>query len=148
MINADTSMTITSKCDLLDLSRSTLYYQPVHLEPDQKELTLCRLIDELHLKHPWMGRRSIRDQLKTKHDLTVNRKRVQRLMRLMGIHAVYPGPNTSQPGKGHKIYPYLLKNLNIDRPNQVWAADITYIPMRKGASCIWWPSWTGTAAEC
>lgn len=132
MIQNETSLPVSSKCGLLDLSRSTLYYKLTNPEPDQEELELCRLIDELHLLHPWMGSRSIRDQLQRKHKLTINRKRVQRLMRKIGIHSVYPGPNTSRPGTGHKIYPYLLRNLSIDRPNQVWAADITYIPMRKG----------------
>ena len=90
-----------------------------------------RLIDEIHLKRPFYGSRRIRDNLQ---DLghTVNRKKVQRLMRQMGIAALYPKANTSRPGKGHKIYPYLLKGLTIDRPNQVSATDISYIPMAKG----------------
>ena len=90
-----------------------------------------RLIDEVHLKRPFYGSRRIRDNLQ---DLghSVNRKKVQRLMRLMGISALYPKANTSRPGKRHKIYPYLLKGLTIDRPNQVWATDLTYIPMAKG----------------
>ncbi len=90
-----------------------------------------RLIDEIHLKRPFYGSRRIRDNLQ---DLghPVNRKKVQRLMRQMGITALYPKANTSRPGKGHKIYPYLLKGLTIDRPNQVWATDLSYIPMAKG----------------
>jgi len=90
-----------------------------------------RLIDEIHLKRPFYGSRRVRDNLE---DLghTVNRKKVQRLMRQMGIAALYPKANTSRPGKGHKIYPYLLKGLTIDRPNHVWATDISYIPMAKG----------------
>jgi putative transposase len=90
-----------------------------------------RLIDEIHLKRPFYGSRRIRDNLQ---DLghPVNRKKVQRLMQLMGISALYPKANTSRPGKGHRIYPYLLKGLNIDRPNQVWATDISYIPMARG----------------
>jgi putative transposase len=89
------------------------------------------LIDEIHLKRPFYGSRRIRDNLQ---DLghSVNRKKVQRLMRLMGITALYPKANTSRPGKRHKVYPYLLKGLTIDRPNQVWATDLTYIPMAKG----------------
>jgi len=132
MIQEDTSLPVNNKCNLLDISRSSLYYKPVQDEPDQAELELCRLIDAIHLTYPWMGSRSIRDQLHRLHALTVNRKRVQRLMRKMGIHAIAPGPKTSQPGKGHKIYPYLLRKLTINRPNQVWATEITYIPMRKG----------------
>lgn len=93
---------------------------------------MCRLMDELHLKHPWMGSRSLRDQISGKIGYAVNRKRIQRLMDLMGINAVYRRPRTSIPGDGHKIYPYLLRGLDINRPNQVWAADITYIPMAKG----------------
>ena len=96
-----------------------------------EDLKLMRLIDEIHLKRPFYGSRRIRDDLQ---DLghPANRKRVQRLMRTMGIMALYPKVNTSRPGKGHKIYPYLLKGLTIDRPNQVWATDLTYIPMAKG----------------
>ena len=96
-----------------------------------EDLRLMRLIDEIHLKRPFYGSRRIRDDLQ---DLgyPVNRKRVQRLMRKMGIMALYPKVNTSRPGKGHKIYPYLLRGLTIDRPNQVWATDLTYIPMAKG----------------
>ena len=95
------------------------------------DLKLMRRIDEMHLKRPFYGSRRIRDWLQDEgHD--INRKRVQRLMRQMGIRALYPKPRTSKPGKGHKIYPYLLRDLMIDRPNQVWATDISYIPMAKG----------------
>ena len=90
-----------------------------------------RRIDEMHLKRPFYGSRRIRDWLQDE-GFAVNRKRVQRLMRHMGICALYPKASTSQPGKGHKIYPYLLKGLAIDRPNQVWAADICYVPMARG----------------
>ena len=88
-------------------------------------------MDELHLKHPFMGSRSLRDQLCSK-GYKINRKRVQRLMEIMNIHSTAPKPNTSRPGKQHKIYPYLLRSLKIDNPNQVWATDITYIPMARG----------------
>ena len=91
-----------------------------------------RLLDELHLRHPFKGSRRLRDDLWDDHGIQVNRKRVQRLMRLMGIEALHPKARTTRPGKGHRIYPYLLKDLVIDRPNQVWATDITYIPMRRG----------------
>lgn len=93
---------------------------------------LMRLLDELHLRHPFKGSRRLRDDLWDDHGLQVNRKRVQRLMRLMGLEALHPKARTSQPNKGHRIYPYLLKDLVIDRPNQVWATDVTYIPMRRG----------------
>lgn len=95
------------------------------------DLKLMRRIDEMHLKRPFYGSRRIRDGLQDE-GYEINRKRVQRLMRQMGIRALYPKPRTSQPGKGHKIYPYLLRDLVIDRPNQVWATDISYIPMAKG----------------
>lgn len=90
-----------------------------------------KLIDQQYLKTPFFGSRRITDILKSLGHL-VNRKHIQRLMRLMGIEAIHPKPNTSKPNKEHKIYPYLLKNLKITRPNQVWATDITYIPMAKG----------------
>ena len=132
MIQTDQTIPKTKKCRLLEISRSSVYYEPKRAETDAEELALCRLLDELHIQHPWMGARSLRDQVNRRVDYTVNRKRIQRLMRLMGIHSVYAKPRTSIPGKGHKIYPYLLRHLNIDRPNQVWAADITYIPMERG----------------
>jgi len=132
MIQTDQTIAKTKKCRLLEISRSSVYYEPRRAEMDAEELALCRLLDELHIQHPWMGARSLRDQVNRRVDYTVNRKRIQRLMRLMGIHSVYAKPRTSIPGKGHKIYPYLLRHLNIDRPNQVWAADITYIPMERG----------------
>jgi putative transposase len=134
IIREDETLPKTTKCDLLAVNRSTLYYQSTHSTPDPEEITLCRLLDELHIQYPWMGSRSLRDQVNRSDeiDIIVNRKRVQRLMRMMGIHSTAPKPNTSRPVKQHKIYPYLLKNLRIDRPNQVWATDITYIPMAKG----------------
>lgn len=95
------------------------------------DLKLMRRIDEMHLKRPFYGSRRLRDWLQDE-GYDINRKRVQRLMRQMGIRALYPKPRTSKPGKGHKIYPYLLRDLVIDRPNQVWATDISYIPMAKG----------------
>lgn len=129
MINQGNDLPITRQCELLELTRSTVYYQ--HQEVSEADLTLMRRIDEMHLKRPFYGSRRIRDWLQDEgHD--VNRKRAQRLMRQMGITAIYPKRRTSKPGKGHKIYPYLLRNLVIDRPNQVWATDLTYIPMAKG----------------
>ena len=129
MIDRTHSLPVTRQCQLLNLNRSTVYYQPMGVSDE--DLKLMRLIDEIHLKRPFYGSRRIRDDLQ---DLgyPVNRKRVQRLMRKMGIMALYPKVNTSRPGKGHKIYPYLLRGLTIDRPNQVWATDLTYIPMAKG----------------
>ena len=96
-----------------------------------EDLAVMRLIDETHLQWPFYGSRRMRDELEERGH-TVNRKRVQRLMRQMGLRALYPRRRTSQPGKGHKIYPYLLRDLSIERANQAWASDISYIPMAKG----------------
>jgi len=134
IIREDETLPKTTKCDLLAVNRSTLYYQSTQRTPDPEERSLCLMLDKLHMKYPWMGSRSLRDQVNRSDemDIVVNRKRVQRLMRIMGINSTAPMPNTSKPRKQHKVYPYLLKNLTIDRPNQVWATDITYIPMAKG----------------
>ena len=129
MINRQTKLPVIRQCQLLSLNRSTAYYQSKDVSDD--DLKIMRRIDEMHLKRPFYGSRRIRDWLVAEnHD--INRKRVQRLMRLMGIMALYPKKGTSRPGKGHKIYPYLLKGLTINRPNQVYCTDITYIPMAKG----------------
>lgn len=122
-------LSLVRQCSLLGISRSSSYYQPQPVKTE--DLDLMRLIDEQYLKTPVFGSRSMVKHLR-RLGHKVNRKRVQRLMRLMGIEAVYPHPNTSRPHPEHKIYPYLLRNLEIDRPNQVWAADITYIPLHRG----------------
>ncbi len=128
-IQTDHDLPKVRRCELLDVARSTAYYRPV--SANEADLVLMRLIDEIHLRWPFYGSRRLRDELEER-DHTVNRKRVQRLMRLMSLRALYPRRRTSQPGKGHKIYPYLLRDLTIERANQVWATDITYIPMAKG----------------
>ena len=117
------------RCELLDVARSTAYDRPDRF--GEEDLALMRRIDEIHLKWPFYGSRRIRDELQALGH-NVNRKRVRRLMRHMGLQALYPRRRTSQPGKGHKIYPDLLRDLLIERSNQVWAADICYIPMAKG----------------
>ena len=129
MIDLEVNISIKRQCQLLKLNRSSFYYKnkPV----SDKNLELMRLIDELHLERPHMGSRQMTDRLEDK-GFHVNRKRVQRLMRLMGIEAIYPKPKTSLGNKVHTIYPYLLKDLAIDKANQVWVTDITYIPMQKG----------------
>ena len=128
-IHTEHELSKTRRCELLDVARSTAYYRP---EPvSEADLALMRLIDEIHLKLPFYGSRRIRDELEDQGH-RVNRKRVQRLMRLMGLRALYPRRRTSQPGKGHKIYPYLLRDLTVGRANQVWATDVCYIPMAKG----------------
>ena len=114
---------------MLGISRSGLYYQPKGIS--EEGLTLMKLIDRQYLATPFYGARKIAACLKSQ-GYSVNRKRIRRLMRVMGLKAVYRRPRTSKPGPGHKIYPYLLGGLKITRPNQVWAADITYIPMARG----------------
>jgi putative transposase len=120
---------VVEQCALLKVPRSTLYYKPDPVRDD--ELRLMRRIDEIYTKWPFYGSRRMVAELRGE-GFDVNRKHVRRLMRLMGIEVIYQKPNTSRKHPGHKIYPYLLKNLAITRPNQVWCADITYIPMAKG----------------
>ena len=122
-------LSLSRQCQLLEISRSSIYYKPV--APKAEDLEFMRLIDEQYLKTPCWGSRSMRNWLRRK-GCKVNRKRVQRLMRLMGLEAIYPKPRTSRPHPQHQIYPYLLRDLTIDHSNQVWAADITYIPMARG----------------
>jgi putative transposase len=122
-------MSISCQCQLLSINRSSFYYQPKLIKAE--DLKLMRLIDEQYLKTPTWGSRSMRNHLR-RLGYKINRKRVQRLMCLMGLEAIYPKPKTSRPHPDHKIYPYLLRGLQIDRPNQVWAIDITYIPMNRG----------------
>jgi putative transposase len=123
-------LSIAIQCRLLNINRSTLYYRPAPIKVE--DLELMRIIDEKYLNNPTWGSRSMRNHLR-RLGYKINRKRVQRLMRLMGLEAIYPKPKTSRPHPQHKIYPYLLRDLTIDRPNQVWAADITYIPMSRGS---------------
>ncbi len=141
MVDREHPLPVVRQCELLDLPRSTYYHVP-ELVTDE-ELALMALIDRCHLKYPFYGSRRIREWL-ADEGYQVNRKRVQRLMRTMGIVALYPKRNLSLANQAHKIYPYLLRNLVIDRPNQVWATDITYIPMARGfvylAAVIDWHS--------
>ncbi|MCF1457643.1 MAG: IS3 family transposase [Shewanella sp.] len=120
---------IKHQCQLLNLARSTAYYCPLGISA--QELELRRLIDEIHLRYPFMGSRRICTEL-AKKGHAVNRKRVMRLMRAMGIYALYPKPKTSTANSTHKIYPYLLRDMTVSYANQVWATDITYIPMKNG----------------
>jgi putative transposase len=129
MIDKTTQLPVTQQCRLLNLSRSGVYYQPVPIS--HKDLELMRQIDKIHLAWPFYGSRKIRDELWDR-GYDVGRDRVRRLMRLMGIKALYSKPRTSKAHPGHKKYPYLLRGVAITRPNQVWAADITYIPMPNG----------------
>jgi putative transposase len=122
-------ISIRRQCRLLGFARSGVY-RPA-LANDDEDLALMRRIDALFTAWPFLGSRRMTVMLRSE-GLTVNRKRVQRLMRLMGIAALGPKPKTTKPAPGHKIFPYLLRDLVIDRPNQVWAADITYIPIGRG----------------
>jgi putative transposase len=117
------------QCALMGISRSSVYYRP--RAPSQKGLALMKQIDKQYLVTPFYGSRRMKVWL-DRQGHRVNRKRIQRLMRTMGLQAIYRRPRTSQPGPGHKVYPYLLGGMEITRANQVWAADITYIPMAKG----------------
>jgi putative transposase len=128
-INSKLKISVKRQCNLLSVNRSSFYYQPVGIS--ELELTLMKLIDRQYLETPFYGSRKVTEELK-REGYAVNRKRIRRLMQIMGLQAIYRRPRTSPPGKGNKIYPYLLKGLKIDRPNQAWAADITYIPMEKG----------------
>ena len=122
-------LSVSQQCELLDLPRSTYYYEPA--QETSENLELMRRIDEVYLEAPFFGSRRIALELSTPRE-PVNRKRVQRLMRTMGIEAIYPRKKTTIPHVGHRVYPYLLRGLKIDRANQVWCSDITYIPMRSG----------------
>ena len=129
MIDREHELPLTRQANLLTLSRGSLYYKgrPV----TAANLAIMRRIDALHLEYPFAGSRMLRDLLRGE-GVVIGRERVIGMMRRMGIAAIYCRPNTSKPCPGHKIYPYLLRGLVIDRPNQVWAMDITYIPMARG----------------
>ena len=129
LVNADAQLSQRRQCALLSLHRSALHYEPV--EEAQEDLALMRLIDEQYTRTPFYGSRKITLWLVERGHL-VNRKRIQRLMRVMGIEGIAPGPSTSRPHPAHKVYPYLLRGVDVVRANQVWATDITYIPMSRG----------------
>jgi putative transposase len=134
-------LSISRQCELLGLNRSTWHYEPA--VETRENLALMRVIDQVYTDHPYFGSRRMMLWLgKLGHE--VNRKRVQRLMRLMGLEAVYPKPKLSLPGQGHKVFPYLLRDVKIDRVDQVWSTDITYVPMPTGfmylAAIIDWHS--------
>ncbi len=122
-------LSLNRQCSLLNVNRSSVYYKPRPISSD--DLELMKLIDDEYMKRPTSGSRTIRDFLERKGQ-RVNRKRIQRLMRLMGLEAIYPRPKTSRPHPEHRIYPYLLRGLDINRPNMVWCSDITFVPMRRG----------------
>lgn len=129
-IDREHGLPISRQCEVLEICRSSAYR--VVLEISAADLELMRKIDVLHLRHPFKGSRRLCDDLWDEHGLVVNRKRVRRLMRLMCIRALYPGAKTTRRNPAHKVYPYLLRDLEIHEVNQVWCTDITYIPMRRG----------------
>lgn len=128
-VKSDSSYSIRRQCRLAGVPRSGIYYKPVQ-ETDEN-LLLMRLIDEQYMRHPEFGYPRMTDWLRDQGYCT-NRKRVARLMQRMGLQAITPGPHTSKPTPGHKVYPYLLRNVEIERVNQAWSTDITYIPMKHG----------------
>jgi len=129
MIDREHELPMTRQAVILKLSRSGLYYRPRPVSP--ADLVVMRRIDELHLDYPFAGSRMLRDLLRGE-GVAIGRQRVATMMKRMGIEAIYRRPNTSKPAPGHKIYPYLLRCVAVERPNQVWAMDITYIPMARG----------------
>lgn len=130
IINPTAELPITVQCDVLSLARSSAYYKPADPITEQ-DLEIMNMIDQIYTEHPYFGHRRIRDELKDEYNMNIGRHRVRQYMNLMGIEAFYPRRkiNTSTPNKEHKVYPYLLRKLDINRCNQVWAADITYIPL-------------------
>jgi putative transposase len=122
-------LSVRRQCELLGLSRSSLYYEPA--AESAENLRLMRLLDREYTAHPFLGSRRLTKWLIEQGE-EVNRKRIQRLMRLMGLEAIYPKPKLSAAGRGHRIYPYLLRNVNIQRVDHVWSTDITYVPLASG----------------
>jgi putative transposase len=129
MIDPSHGLPIARQAKVLSISRGSVYYKPRPVSA--AELAIMRRIDALHLDYPFAGSRMLRDML-GREGIEIGRRRVATMMRRMGIEALYRRPNTSKPAPGHRIYPYLLRGRRIDRPNQVWAMDITYIPMARG----------------
>jgi putative transposase len=129
MIDRTHALPITQQAKVLNISRGSVYYRPRPVSAG--DLGVMRRLDQLHLDYPFAGSRMLRDLL-CREGIKIGRRRVATMMKRMGIEAIYRRPNTSKPAPGHKIYPYLLRGLRVERPNQVWAMDITYIPMARG----------------
>ena len=129
MIDRTHDLPIARQAKALNISRGAVYYKPRPVSA--RDLAIMRRIDELHLERPFMGARMLRDML-NREGVSIGRRHVATLMKRMGIEAIYRRPNTSKPAPGHKIHPYLLRGLTIEKPNHVWAMDITYIPMARG----------------
>ena len=139
------ALPVSRQCRLLSVSRASIYRRPVKISAE--DCTIMTLLDRQYLARPYYGSRRMAAWLATQGHV-VNRKRVQRLMRLAGLVAIYQRPNTSKPAIAHKIYPYLLGGIAIERVNQVWCPDVTYIPRAEGLLYIWWSPGTGSAARC
>ena len=135
MIDRGHELTIVRQAKVLNISRGAVYYKARPVPPE--DLAVMRRIDELHLEYPFAGSRMLRDFL-NRAGVSIGRRHVAALMKRMAIEAIYRRSNTSKPAPGHKIYPYLLRRKTVERPNQVWAADITYIPLSANA-CIGLP---------
>ena len=129
MIDRDHELSLVRQAKALNISRGSVYYKPRPVPPE--DLAIMRRIDELHLECPFAGSRMMRDFL-NRAGVSIGRRHVATLMKRMGVEALYRKPNTSKPAPGHKIYPYLLRGVKVEMPNQVWATDITYIPMARG----------------
>jgi putative transposase len=130
-ISGDESLPVATQCELIDVNRTSYYVKSKPLAPSDEDKLLMRLIDEEYALHPFYGSRRMR-QVLLKKGYTVNRKRVQRLMRALGLAGMAPGPNTSKPHPEHKVYPYLLRGVSVTKPNQVWSTDITYCRLPGG----------------
>ena len=133
MIDREHELPITKQAEILKVSRGSVYYLPRSVSP--ADLEIMRQLDRLHLEYPFAGSRMLRGLLALQ-GCKIGRRHVKTLMRRMGIEALYRRPRTTKPEPGHKIYPYLLRGIEIMRPNQVWAMDITYIPMAHGFVCL------------
>jgi len=129
MIDRDHDLSLVRQAQVLNISRGAVYYKPRPVSPE--DLAVMRRIDELHLDYPFAGSRMMRDFL-NRAGVSIGRRHVATLMKRMGLEALYRRPNTSKPRPGHKIYPYLLRGVKVEKPNQAWATDITYIPMARG----------------
>ena len=130
LINEGSDITIKRQCELLGVARSSYYYKPKSIDP--VNFDLMQMIDNIYTRSPFYGSRKIAKLIKRLTGFVVNRKRIARLMRLMGIAAIYPKPRTSIPNKQHRKYPYLMKDMEITGPNQAWCTDITYIRLEQG----------------
>ena len=137
MVDPRNPLPLSKQCELAGVIRSTIYAQHLDAEPDREELILLEIIDAEYTRHPFYGSRKMKVYL-CGMGYQINRKRVQRLMRILGLAGMAPGPNTSRPHPQHKIYPYLLRGLDVIRPNQVYGVRISLTSVWHGGLCTWW----------